>query len=410
MITKRFILPLIAVASSLTFVSCGPKNEFAPPPPMKVTVAKPLVQDQVVYKNYPATLTGVSEVEIRARVKGILEDAFFKEGSVIEKNADLFLIEQAPYVAALAASQADVDKAKAALRIAEATLDRLNKAATNEVTGKSTGAVSEHVIETAEAEVENAEALVDQAEAELQTTTIDFDYTEIKSPIGGRIARSLVDVGNLVGNGESTLLTSVVDEQSIRAYFEVPERIMLEFYASRSKDKNISDNLEKVRLELADGTIYEHLGDIDFLDNKVNEGTRTAQVRAVFSNNDGLLSSGLFATVGYPKKHESAIMVPAVSVLQDIGGSYVWIVDAENKVHRKGVVTGDTVLRQQADENAVPVRDTIITTGLEKDDSVIIRGLQRVRDGATVDPEISADFKVKAEQPAELKSKQNESK
>ena len=108
MITKRFILPLVAVASSLTFVSCGPKNEFAPPPPMKVTVAKPLVQDQTVYKDFPATLAGISEVEIRARVKGILEEAFFKEGSVIEKGAKLFLIEQAPYDAAVAASEAHI--------------------------------------------------------------------------------------------------------------------------------------------------------------------------------------------------------------------------------------------------------------------------------------------------------------
>ena len=402
MITKRFILSFIAAASSLTFVCCGPKNEFAPPPPMKVPVAKPLVQDQTVYTNFPATLTGVSEIEVRARVKGILENIFFEEGSLIKKDADLFLIEQAPYLASVAASKADVAKAEAALRIANATLGRLKKA------GK--GAVSELDIETAQAEVDNAVALVSQAKAGLETTTIDLSYTEIKSPISGRIARSMAFVGNLVGDGEATFLTSIVDEQSIRAYYEIPERIMLEFYARRSKNKNISDNLGKVRLELADGTIYEHEGVIDFIDNKVNESTRTAQVRAVFPNTEGLLSSGLFARVGYPKNYEDAIMVPAVSVLKDIGGSYVWVVDAENKVHRRGVVTGPTVLRQQADKKAVPVRDTIIETGLEKDDSVIIRGLQRAREGATVDPEISADFEVKAEQPAELKAKQSESK
>lgn len=216
-------------------------------------------------------------------------------------------------------------------------------------------------------------------------------------------------VGNLVGNGEATLLTSIVDEQSIRAYYEVPERNMLEFYRRRAEVKDISEHFNKVRLELADGTFYEHLGKIDFIDNKVNESTRTAQVRSVFPNPDGKLSSGLFARVGYPQNHEDAIMIPAVSVLKDIGGSYVWVVDAENKVHRRGVVTGDTVLRQQADEKAVPVRDTIITAGLDKDDSVIVRGLQRVREGAIVAPEMSTELKVEAEQPAELKAKQDES-
>ena len=400
MITNRFILPLIAAASSLTFFSCGPKNEFSPPPPVKVTVAKPLVQDQTVYKNFPATLSGISEIEVRARVKGILEKTFFEEGSVVSKDADLFLIEQAPYLASVSASTADVAKTEAALKIAKATLGRLQKA--------GTGAVSALDIETAQAEVDNAAALVSEAKARLETTNIDLSYTAIKSPISGRIARSMVDVGNLVGNGEATLLTRVVDEQSIRAYYEVPERDMLEYYRRRAKVKDISKHFNKVRLELADGTFYEHLGEIDFIDNKVNENTRTAQVRSVFPNPDGKLSSGLFARVGYPKNYENAIMVPATCVLQDIGGSYVWIVDPKNKVERRYVTTGETVLRKQADEKAVPVRDTIITKGLEPDDSVIIRGLQRVRDGATVTPEMNAE--VKAVQPAELQAKQNQSK
>jgi RND family efflux transporter MFP subunit len=402
MINKRFIFPILTVASSLIFASCGPKNEFSPPPPMKVTVAKPLVYDQTVYTNYPATLTGVAEIEVRARVKGALEGIFFDEGTIIEKGAKLFLIEQAPYLASVAASNADVAKAKAALRIANATLKRRKDA--------GTGAVSALDIETAQAEVDNAVALVSQAKAGLKTTTLDLSYTEIKSPINGRIARSMAFVGNLVGNGEATFLTSIVDEQSIRAYYEVPERIMLEYYRRRSVDKTIGASLNKVRLELADGTIYEHEGVIDFIDNKVNESTRTAQVRSVFPNSEGKLSSGLFARVGYPRIFKNAIMVPAVSVLKDIGGSYVWVVDAENKVHRRGIVTGPTVLRKQADEKAAPVRDTIIKTGLGKDDSVIIRGLQRVREGAKVAPEISADFTVPAEQPAELKPVQEESK
>lgn len=402
MITKRFILPLIAAASSLTFVCCGPKNEFAPPPPMKVTVAKPLVRDQTVYKDFPASLAGISEIEIRARVRGILEKTFFDEGSNVAKDSDLFLIEQAPYLASVAASNADVAKAEAALRIANATLGRLKKA--------GSGAVSELNIETAQAEVDNAVALVAQAKAGLDTTTIDLSYTTIKSPISGRIARTMVDVGNLVGNSEPTLLTRVVDETSIRAYYDIPERMMLEYYRRRAEEKDITKHFNKVRLELADGTIYEHLGEIDFVDNKVSESTRTAQVRAVFPNAEGKLSSGLFARVGYPLTTENAIMVPAVCVLKDIGGSYVWVVDAENKVSRRGIVTGDTVLRAQKDKGAVPVRDTIITKGLTKDDSVIIRGLQRVRDGATVTPEISENFAVKAEQPAEIEAKKSESK
>ncbi|MFC4993789.1 efflux RND transporter periplasmic adaptor subunit [Rubritalea tangerina] len=389
---------LLASLTAFSLSQCGPKNEFAPPPPPPVTVSTPIVADQTVYVSFPATLAGVSEVEIRARVRGVLEQSFFEEGKKVEKGAKLFLIEQAPYQATLAASKADVDRANASLALAQANLGRLRRAGPR--------AVSELDIETAEAEVANAQAMVRQAEAKLDSAEIDLSYTDIQSPVSGRMSRRLVDLGNLVGNGEPTLLTRVVDEKSIRAYYDVPERIMLEYYRRRSEDKDISEHLNKVRLELADGTIYEHLGVIDFIDNKVNESTRTALVRSVFPNPEGELSSGLFARVGYPQEHKDAIMVPSVSVLKDIGGTYVWVVDEKNTVSRRGVTTGPTVQRQQADKNAVPVRDTIITAGLEASDKVIVSGLQRARDGATVTPKMAtANQPAKPEQPAELQGK-----
>ncbi|WP_018969227.1 efflux RND transporter periplasmic adaptor subunit [Rubritalea marina] len=381
----NFTKPLLAsaMAGAISLTSCGPKNEFAPPPPPTVTVANPAQRDQIVYETYPATLTGIAEVEVRARVKGILEEIYFKEGTVIEEGDKLFAIEPDIYKANKEGALADIDQAKAQLRLSIANLSRLEKAGPR--------AVSELDLEKAHADVDNAKAVLKLAEAQLLSTEIDLSYTNIEAPLSGRTSRTLVDRGNLVGNSEPTLLTTVVDESSIRAYFEVPERTMLEFYRKRAADHDFGKKLNQVNLELADGTVYSQMGTLDYIENKVNASTRTAQVRAVFPNPNGELSSGLFAEVGYPRNFKDAILVPAVAVLRDIGGSFVWVVDEQNTVKRVGVVTGPTVNKPQEDPDAVPIRETIILKGLQASDRVITRGVQRVREEAKVTPQMEGE-------------------
>ena len=377
--TLKGPLVVSTLAATFLFSNCGPKNKFTPPPPPTVTVTLPIQRDQVVYETFPASLDGISEVQIRARVKGELENIYFNEGKIIKQGERLFEIESDIYEANVASAQADVIRSKAELRLATANLARLVKAGSR--------AVSELDLERARADVDNSQASVMQSEAKLQSAQIDLSYTNIYSPITGRTSRSRVDIGNLVGNGEPTLLTTVVDESSIRVYYDVPERIMLDFYRIRSEDKKIRDHLSKVNLELADGTLYEHLGTIDYIDNKLNENSRTAQVRAIFPNPKGRLSAGLFAEVGYPQTFKDALMIPTASILKDIAGNYVWVVTAENKVERRGVITGASVEIQSNQENSVPTRESIILKGLAATDQVIVRGLQRVREGATVTTE-----------------------
>ncbi len=380
--------------------ACGKKNEFVQPPPPPVTVAHPDPREVVTYREYPATVAGVTEVDIRARVRGFLQQRFFEEGEKVEQGDKLFLIEQEPFQAAVAVAQANLDQAKAALKLEETRLARLESA-----NQRSSGAVSELDVDIARAEVDKAAALVSQMEAQLKDAAINLSYTTIVAPTDGRMSEALVDVGNLVDASQATLLGHITDDSRIRVYFEAPERGMIRFLERRSDGGGVViDELEKVRLTLADGTVYEHEGTIDFVDSRVDPSTRTARIRAVFPNPDGKLASGLYGLVGYPDTFPNpeapdSVVIPAVAVLRDIAGEYVWVVDGDNVVRRQGVVTGATVKHSGEDADAVPSRDIIVTKGLSPQDRVVVAGLQRAREGATVAPQMQGEAPAKPEVP-----------
>lgn len=393
----KYLVPL----SLLLLVSCGKKNEFVQPPPPPVTVAHPDPREVTTYLESPATFSGVSEIDIRARVRGFLEEIHFKEGQKVSKGDKLFLIEQEPFEAAVAAAEANLENAQAAQRLAETHLNRLRRA--NE---RSSGAVSQLDVDIGQAEVDQAAAGVSQMKAELKDKEIELSYTKIVAEAPGRMSRSMVDVGNLVDGSQSTLLTTITDDSTMRAYFEMPESAMLKFLQVRSEMEGKSlDELDDVRLVLSDGTVYKHPGRIDFFDTRVDPGTRTASVRAVFPNPEGTIASGMFGLVGYPEtfpndRHPNSVCVPAVSILRDLAGDYVWIVDNENVVRRRGVETGTTVPRESTDKNQIPQRDMIVLKGLTPEDRVVVAGLQRAREGAKVDPQMEGETPANPEVPA----------
>ncbi|MGE9270899.1 MAG: efflux RND transporter periplasmic adaptor subunit, partial [Verrucomicrobiales bacterium] len=360
---KKLILPSVL---GLVFAACDSKSDFVPPPPPPVTVTHPSVRDVVVYNEAPATLTGLAEVDVRARVRGFLESRLFKDGERIEAGQKLFTIERGPFEAAVNAAKANLKSAEAARNLAVAKLDRLKKA-----NQSNSGAVSALDVEIGSAEVDQAEAQVSQMQALLEDAEINLSYTTIVAPTTGRLSRALVDEGNLVDGGEGTLLAHLTNDEKVRAYFEAPERDMLHFLERRAQDGVKLEGLDPVRLVLADGTVYEHLGKIDFIDSRVDPGTRTATVRAEFPNPEAKLASGLYALVGYPQKFPNpvdpnAVIVPAVSILRDLAGEFVWVVDEQNVVHRRGVRTGATVPAETIDANLVPMQDILVLEGLTK--------------------------------------------
>ena len=186
-------------------IGCSKQQEVAAPPPPPVTVDHPELREVKVYRTFPSTLKGVDEVEIRARVSGYLEETQFNEGSVVQKGEHLFTIEQEPYKLAVEAAQADLERAEAGRELAEKRLERLDEAL-------KSNAVSEVEVDIAAAELAQSIASVSQAKAKLNNALLDLSYTDVHAPIGGRVSLALVSNENLVGYGEPTVITTIVDD------------------------------------------------------------------------------------------------------------------------------------------------------------------------------------------------------
>lgn len=359
-------LPLLP----LNFSSCGKKNSFAAPPPPSVGVQAPIVRDQMTYYEFPGHLEAMETVELRARVKGILKTVSpdFRPGRRIKKGTVVFEIDDATYKAALESTMASLAKANADLEIAEITLQR-------RLTAQE--AISKIQIDAARADVKAAQALVQSSQAAVDDAKETHSWCKITAPISGRISELQVDQFNLVGNNEATLLSTIVQDDQLRVYFDINERMAINFLRDRKAIQIKQSAVTKVTLTLADGTPYEHPALVDYADNKLDADTGTVRVRAIVPNPEEKLAGGLYVKVKVPSPAPSkdSILIPAIAIQQDLGGHFTMVVSPENKVVRKNIVLGDSVERLR-----------IIKEGLTGNEKIIVQGIQRIREGMTVEP------------------------
>lgn len=291
---------------------------------------------------------------------------------MVRRGQLLFVIEQAPYIARRNQAAADVQTWEAELARAQSDLERLELAI-------QTNAVSQQEVDRARADVQQAEANLLGAKARLEQAELDLSYTEVRSPIDGMVSRRQVDIGNLVGSGENTLLTTVAKLDPVYVYFDVSERIILAMLKARGRsigEPSPPDERVPAYLGIANEEGWPHEGYLDYIDNRVNPNTGTIQVRGLFPNPDGALLPGLFARIRVPTTlQEGALLVAERAIGTDLGGKYLLIVGDDSVVELRHVELG------QLEEGM-----RVIQSGLQSGERYIINGLQRARPGLPVTP------------------------
>lgn len=373
-VSKILIAPLFLISLSLMISGCqnkpaGASTDATPPPP-QVTVSRPVIQDVVHYAEFNGTTQAVESVTIRARVEGYLEKIHFSEGAMVLKGDLLFSIDQKPYLASLDEAKAQLAVAQAELRLARATKIRKENALRDR-------AVSEVEVIDARAQLGKAEAGILAAEAAVRTAQLNLSYTRVTAPTTGRIGRSMVDVGNLVGAGEWTELTTIVQYDPVYAYFTISERDWVRYQAGRGDNAAAEERKMPVHMGLAGRKDFPYTGRLDFVDNRMDASTGTIEVRAIFNNPDHRIVPGLFARIRIPVGATSgALLVPESALGFDQQGRFLLVANAENVTEYRPVKAGEQVGDMR-----------VIQSGLQADDRVIVNGLQKARPGGPVTPQ-----------------------
>lgn len=393
---------LFGLGAVLAAAGC---QRAAPPPPEMppavVTTTKPLVYSVQRYYELNGHLEAVETVQIAARVRGFLEEIFFTEGEEVEKGEPLFRIDPRAYDAAVRKADADRLKAVAEARKARSEGERAIKLVAQR-------ALSAEEAEQRFAAQAAADATVKQTEALLESSKLELSYTDIRAPISGLISRTLVTKGNLVGQNENTLLTTIVSVDPLYVYFDVPERDLVEYQQALRKQAIPAPTSQEHPVEIGVTTEkgYPHAGKLDFRENRVDAGTGTIRMRGRIPNppippgNARLLYPGLYARVRVPAGPPLPLpVIPEDALMTGQEGQYVYVVDAAGVVQKRTVTVGATVFKgTPADaasgweltggESPLPVLSVVaIDKGLAPNDRVIVNGLTKARPGAVVAPQ-----------------------
>lgn len=364
---------IILLALGLVAQACArqeaPARPAPPPPSVTVTPVEKIAVTES--DEYVGRTESRSIVDLRARVTGYLVKRNFEEGADVREGQLLYVIEQEPYQAAVAAAEAAISQTEAALENARKYLDRLN-------TVKDAGGASKANLDSAQGSVLENEALLNQRRAQLTQAKLNLGYTEVRAPISGRIGRTSIHVGNLVGP-DSGVLATIVRLDPMWVTFPISERDYLalqeDLGAGRTDSRSIPQLVPTIRL--IDGSAYPHPGRIDFQDNRVDAATGTILLRATFPNPRLLLRPGQFVTVIQSRrKTVERLAIPQAAVQRDQVGPFVMVVNEQKRADTRRIELGEASGTKW-----------IVTEGLEEGELVISDGLQKVTAGGEVNPQ-----------------------
>jgi RND family efflux transporter MFP subunit len=363
-----------ALATAVLLAGCGGETQkpaSAPPPP-QVTVAAPVTRTVVDQDEYVGRFVAVDSVEIRARVSGYLDGVHFTDGQIVKQGDLLFTIDRRPFQTALDQAKANLAQVRANLAYAESDLARGQQLVRDRTITEQTFDQRTQAKRVAEASVAAQEAAVRQA-------TLDFEFTELRAPVSGRIGDRRVSPGNLVTGGtggNTTLLATIVSSDPIRFEFTFDEASYLRYerLGKSGEDVTSRNGSVPVALKLIDEQDFVHQGRMDFVDNVIDRTSGTIRGRAVFANPTGVLTPGMFGRVRVPGSPPyTALLVPNTAIGTEQIRKFVYTVDGDGTVRQAFVTLGQLVddLR-------------VIKEGIKEGDRVIVSGLMRARPGQKV--------------------------
>lgn len=358
------------IGLALLLSGCKKSNQYAPPPPPKVSVARPIAEKITRYLEATGNTAAIASVDLVARIQGFVQDISYTDGATVKKGDILFTIEPLPYQAKLQQAQAAEASAQAKLVNAQTIFERQESLQRNAV-------ASVRDLDDARAQRDSDKADVAQAAANTQIAAINYSYTRVLAPFDGRVSAHLVSIGDLVGT-QPTKLATIVQINPIYVTFNVSEQMVIRIRVGLIHNPRPGFTLQTIPVEigLQGETGYPHRGHMDYAAPTLDPSTGTLLARGVLDNADGVLLPGYFARVRVPlETGVNALLVPDVALGADQGGRYLLVLGDNHVVAEKHVTTG-------------PLRGAlrVIETGLTPDDLVVVDGLQHAIPGQTVEP------------------------
>ena len=341
--------------------------------PPAVGVATVAPEDVRPTTEFNGRVEAIERLNAVARVTAFLEERLFTEGTDVKKGDLLFRLERAPFAAEVAAKQAAVAQAQAQLDNANLTFDRADKL-------QKSGTGSQSTLDNAVASQRTAQAQLQSAKAALQIAQINLDYTEISTPIDGRIGRMAVTVGNVV-SPSSGALVSVVSQDPMYVTFPVPTRKLIELQQEHAAEGGAEGGL-RLRLRLPDGRLYGEVGQLDFIDPNVAANTDSITVRGKIANPPDangqreLYNDEFVRVVLEAVKPQQVLAVPRAAVMTDQQGDFVYVVGADKITQVRRVKLGQSTAGKAR-----------VIEGLSGGETIVVEGVQRVRPNTPVDPQ-----------------------
>ena len=378
-IPQQITTTLLLVLASALLVSCGNTSRQGPgngQQPQSYPVLELQPRSIELTNTYPSTLEGIKSVEIRPRVQGYIVEMPVDEGEIVEKGQLLFKLNSEQYEQEVRSAKADVEAAGAAVKTAEDEVQRYSRLTEKDI-------VSDYQLQSAKNRLQSQRAALAQAKARLENARVNLEYTNVKSPADGIIGTIPYRIGSLVSSTITQPLTVISDISKVYAYFSMSERELLQMAQSvaveggnRTLQRRIAE-MPKVRLILADNTLYEHPGSLRLASGLINTETGSAAFRAIFPNPREVLRSGGTGNVQIPLKLDSAIVIPKKATFEVQNKRFVYAVTDSNTVVSTEISTMPLSTQQLF----------VVEEGLSADDTIVTAGMGRLQQDNAINAE-----------------------